>query len=129
MPDNPVLKLLQKPFGIFYDLDLPNRQVLNYPPFTRIIKMELRHPNQMFLESQAEVIRNIFLISFGDALLGPEYPYITRLRNEYRQVAIFKIPRTASVDKVRKILAERIDFYYSNAPQKTLRILVDVDPG
>ncbi|MEY3442343.1 MAG: primosomal protein [Bacteroidota bacterium] len=129
MPDNPVLKLLQKPFGIFYDLDLPNRQLLNYPPFTRIIKMELRHPNQMFLESQAEVIRNIFLISFGDALLGPEYPYITRLRNEYRQVAIFKIPRTASVDKVRKILAERIDFYYSNAPQKTLRILVDVDPG
>lgn len=128
MPDNPVLKLLQKPFGIFYDLELQNRQLLNYPPYTRLIRMELRHKNQIFLESQAEIIRNIFLVSFGESLLGPEYPYITRLRNEYRQVALFKIPRNASVDKVRKVLAERIDFYYRNAPLKTLRILVDVDP-
>jgi primosomal protein N' (replication factor Y) (superfamily II helicase) len=129
MPDNPVLRLLQQPYGIFYDLEMQNRQLLNYPPYTRVIRMELRHKNQMFLESQAEVIRNIFLISFGDALLGPEYPYITRLRNEYRQVALFKIPRNASVDKVRKVLAERIDFYYRNAPQKTLRIIIDVDPA
>ncbi|MFM2374921.1 MAG: hypothetical protein RLZZ165_17 [Bacteroidota bacterium] len=128
MPDNPVLRLLQKPFGIFYDLDLQNRQTLKYPPYSRIIKMELRHRNQLFLESQAEAIRKIFLVSFGEALLGPEYPYITRLRNEYRQVAMFKIPRNSSVDKVRKVLSERIDLYYRDAPQKTLRIIIDIDP-
>lgn len=129
LPDNPVLKLLQKPFGIFYDLELRNREPLKYPPFTRIIRMELRHRNQLFLESQAEALRNILLLSFGDMLLGPEYPYITRLRNEYRQVALFKVPRNSSVEKVRQLLAERIDAYYQAAPQKTLRILVDVDPG
>jgi primosomal protein N' (replication factor Y) len=124
-----VLKLLQKPFGIFYDLEMQNRQVLNYPPYTRVIRIELRHKNQLFLESQAEAFRNIMLSSFGETLLGPEYPYITRLRNEYRQVAMLKIPRTSSVDKVRKALAERIDVYYQAAPQKTMRILVDVDPA
>jgi primosomal protein N' len=90
--------------------------------------MELRHRNQLFLESQAEAIRKIFLVSFGEALLGPEYPHITRLRNEYRQVAMFKIPRNSSVDKVRKVLSERIDLYYRDAPQKTLRIIIDIDP-
>jgi primosomal protein N' (replication factor Y) (superfamily II helicase) len=128
LPDNPVLKLLQKPYGIFYDLEMQQRQLLKYPPYTRLISIELRHKNQMFLESQAEAIRNILLPSFGEALLGPEYPYITRLRNEYRQVAMLKMPRNASVDKVRKALSERIDYYYRNAPQKTLRIIVDVDP-
>ncbi len=129
MPDNPVLKLLQKPYGILYDLEMQNRLLLHYPPYTRLIRIELRHKNQLFLESQAEAIRNILLSSFGDALLGPEYPYITRLRNEYRQVALLKIPRNSSVDKVRIALAERIDMYYQAAPQKTLRIMVDVDPG
>lgn len=129
MPDNPVLKLLQKPFGILYDLEMQNRLLLHYPPYTRIIRIELRHKNQLFLESQAEAFRNIMLSSFGEALLGPEYPYITRLSNEYRQVAMLKIPRNSSVDKVRKALAERIDFYYQAAPQKTVRILVDVDPA
>jgi primosomal protein N' (replication factor Y) (superfamily II helicase) len=128
MPDNPVLKLLQKPFGILYDLEMQNRLLLNYPPYSRIIRIELRHKNQLYLESQAEAFRNIMLSSFGDALLGPEYPFITRLRNEYRQVAMLKIPRNSSVDKVRKALAERIDFYYRDAPQKTLRIMVDIDP-
>ncbi len=129
MPDNPVLKLLQKPYGIFYDLEMQNRLLLRYPPYTRLIRIELKHKNQMFLESQAEAFKNIMLSSFGDALLGPEYPFITRLRNEYRQVALLKIPRNSSVDKVRKALAERIDVYYLAAPQKTLRIIVDVDPG
>lgn len=129
MPDNPVLKLLQKPFETFYDLEMVNRELLKYPPYTRLIRMELRHRNQMFLESQAEALRNILLTSFGERLLGPEYPFITRLRNEYRQIAMFKIPRNSSVEKVRKVLSERIDFYYRNAPQKTLRIIVDVDPN
>lgn len=129
MPDNPVLNMLQRPFEDFYELEMPNRKQLDYPPYFRIIKMEIRHKNQLFLETQAESLRNILLTVFGKALLGPEYPAITRLRNEYRQVAMFKIPKNASVAKVRKVLAERIDFYYKHAPVKTLRILVDVDPN
>ena len=129
LPDNPVLNLLQKPYGLFFDLEMKNREQLEYPPYTRIIRMELRHKNQLFLESQAEALRNILLPTFGSALLGPEYPHVTRLRNEYRQVAMFKLPKNASVAKVRNVLAERIGFYYKHAPKKTLRILVDVDPA
>lgn len=128
LPENPVLNLLQKPYDLFFDLEMKNREQLEYPPYTRIIRMELRHKNQLFLETQSEALRNILLPTFGSALLGPEYPQVTRLRNEYRQVAMFKLPKNASVAKVRNVLAERIDFYYKNAPKKTLRILVDVDP-
>ena len=115
-------------FSSLYDLEAENRKLLHYPPFARLIRIELRHKNQLFLERQAEAIRNILLPTFDNALLGPEYPHITRLRNEYRQVALLKITRTSNIKKLREILADRIDFYYRNAENKSLRILVDVDP-
>lgn len=128
LPDNPVLQVLQQPFGIFFDLESENRKQLHYPPFTRLIRIELRHKNQLFLEAQAEALRNILLPTFGKGLLGPEYPHVTRLRNEYRQVALLKITRGSNVKRLREILAARIDFYYRNAENKSMRIVVDVDP-
>ena len=127
-PDNPVLKLLQRPFPLFFNRELPTRRDLHYPPFARLIRIELRHKNQAFLESQAVAIRNLLLPVFGEALLGPEYPPITRLRNEYRQVALLKVSRKLNPPKVRDLLKDKIDTYYRTAPQKTLRIMVDIDP-
>lgn len=129
LPENPVLQIIQKPYHVLFDLEMENRKMLNYPPYTRLIRMEVRHKNQIYLETQAEALRNILLPTFGKAMLGPEYPYVTRLRNEYRQVALFKITRTSNVMGVRRKLAELIDTYYRQAPQKTLRIMVDVDPN
>jgi len=129
LPENPVLGILQKPYHVFFDLEMENRKHLNYPPYSRMIRMELRHKNQMYLEAQAESLRKLLLPTFGKAMLGPEYPYHKRLRNEYRQVAMFKIARNANVMGVRQALAELIDIYYRNAPQKTMRIMVDVDPN
>ena len=127
-PDNFVLKHLQKPFGPFFDFETTSRRELNYPPFTRLIRIELKHKNQLYLESQADAFRKLLLPTFGSALLGPEYPYVTRLRNEYRQQALLKIGRNMNVAKLRGVLKELIDTYYRNAPQKTLRVIVDVDP-
>lgn len=128
MPDSYVLQLLQKDYRLFYERELSIREICHYPPFTRLIRMELRHKNQMFLESQAVSLRNLLTPVFGGAMLGPEYPQVTRLRGEYRQQILFKIGRTTDTRAVRKILYEKMDAYYRDAPQKTLRIVVDVDP-
>lgn len=128
MPDNYVLRLLQQDFEIFYEKELPIRRDCHYPPYTRLIRMEIRHKNQLFLESQAELLRLELMPVFKSAMLGPEYPYITRLRGEYRQQILFKIGRTTNTKAVREVLKERIDNYFAKAPKKTLRIFVDVDP-
>lgn len=129
LPENPVLQIIQKPYHVLFDLEMENRKLLNYPPYTRLIRMEIRHKNQIYLETQAEALRKILLPVFGKAMLGPEYPYVNRLRNEYRQIVLFKIGRSSNVMAVRRKLAELIDVYYRNAPQKTMRIMVDVDPA
>lgn len=128
-PQNYVLLLLQKDYQLFYEKELTIRETCHYPPYTRLIRMEIRHRNQMFLENQAVALRNLLLPVFGSAMLGPEYPQVTRLRGEYRQQILFKIGRTTDTRAVRNILYEKIDAYYRSAPQKTLRIVVDVDPS
>ena len=127
-PEIKVLKLLQKPFRRFFSVETPSRQELNYPPYTRLIRIEIRHRDQVFLEMESARLRAVLLPAFGDMLLGPEYPHVARLRMEYRQFALLKIPRNISPSKVKALLANCLDQYYTAAPQKTLRILVDVDP-
>lgn len=128
-PGNPVLQQLQGDFGHFFDMEMVTRNALHYPPYSRLIRIELRHRNQGFLDEQATALRALLVEVFGDALLGPEYPNITRLRNEYRQVALLKLGRKLSVPHVREVLKARLDAYYRQAPNKTLRVMIDVDPG
>lgn len=128
-PSNTVLQHLQGDFGQFFDSEIRTRSALHYPPYSRLIRIELRHKNQSYLDSQAIELRNLLVEVFGDALLGPEYPSITRLRNEYRQVALLKLARKLSVPHVREVLKAKLDAYYRQAPNKTLRVMIDVDPG
>ena len=129
MPDNRVLQMIQGDFRAFYEQELVNRKNLNYPPFSRLIKMELRNRDREFLESQAFFLRNLLIASFGSALLGPEYPPVAWIRNEYRLQFLFKLDRKLSVPKVREVLRKKIDEYYEKAPKKTVKIVVDVDPA
>ncbi|MCB9232227.1 MAG: primosomal protein N' [Bacteroidia bacterium] len=128
MPENPVLNVLQAPFVNFYNLELPQRNALNFPPFSRLIRIELKNKDRVFLEEETIAFYRLLAPVFGKHLLGPEYPLISRLRNEYRMQFLLKLPRSFSVNKVRSALSELIDTYYTRAPKKTLRIMVDVDP-
>lgn len=128
MDDNIVLQELQKDYGRFYEHELKLREKLNYPPYTRLIKIEVRHKDRAFVESEAESLRKIFYPVFGQFMLGPEYPSVARVRTYYRMVFLFKFPRDAGPKKIREVLRDRIDYYYSKAKAKTLRIMVDVDP-
>lgn len=128
VPDNFVLHSLQKDFRDFYETDLPIRRDLKYPPYTRLIKIEVKHRDVVFLGEEATRLQKLLYPEFGTTLLGPEFPPVARLRNEYRMHFLFKLGKQIPVKRVRRVLAEKIDQYYQLAPKKTLRIVVDVDP-
>jgi primosomal protein N' (replication factor Y) len=127
-PDHPVLQLLQQDFRLFYEQEVQFRQVLHYPPFTRLIQLELRHKDQLFLEQEVISFRKLLVEAFGNSFLGPEYPPVNRLRGYYRMVGMLKLARSANAKEVRENLQSVLDKYYSAAPEKTLRVIVDVDP-
>ncbi|RMG60465.1 MAG: primosomal protein N', partial [Bacteroidetes bacterium] len=64
-PDNPVLKVLQAPFDRFAWQELPGRQEIGYPPYTRLIRIEVRHPERSFIEQESLRLHNLLKPAFG----------------------------------------------------------------
>lgn len=128
MPDNVVLTSIERDFTEFYGREYPARQQLGYPPFTRLIRVELKHKDRNFIEAEALRLNNLLKPLFGANLLGPDYALIARVRNQYRMQFLVKLNKKVSPVKLRESIDKAIDQYYSQAPQKTLRIIVDVDP-
>lgn len=127
-PDNQVLLSLNEDYDKFYDATVHHREELLYPPFTRLISIELHHPEQTFIETEALRLNAIFKPTFGDFLLGPDYATIPRVRNTYRMHFLLKLTKQFSLVKVREALIQCVESYYHQAPNKTLRIVMDVDP-
>lgn len=128
-PSNQVLTLLQSDYSLFYEATVYHRQELLYPPFTRLIEIEIHHPLQSFIETEALRLNTFLKPIFGDMLLGPDYATVPRVRNTYRMQFLLKLHKTFSLTKVRHFILQSIDQYYQSAPNKTLRVLINVDPA
>ncbi len=128
MPDNPVLKALEKDFEPFFRSQLPERQAVGYPPFTRLLRIDLRHKDRDFILAESTRMLNLLRPVFGQNLLGPDFALVPRVRNEYRMQFLVKISKATATPYLRERLEEVVDRYYAAAPKKSLRILFDVDP-
>ena len=109
-------------------MELLNRDVAGYPPFSRLIRVELRHSERDFLEGEASAFVKLLKPQFQSIMFGPEYPQVARIRNLYRLYILIKISKNLSVIKIKEAVNQCIENYYHSAKNKTMRIIVDVDP-
>ncbi|MEO0899954.1 MAG: primosomal protein N' [Bacteroidota bacterium] len=128
VPDNVVLRSIQIPFEQFMSKEMPGRNQLFYPPFTRLIRIEIKHKDRSFLEVESKRMDKFLRPLFGKNILGPDYALVARVRNVYRMQFLLKVGKALDPVKVRTSMDEAIDRYYQEAPDKTLRVVVDVDP-
>lgn len=127
-PEHPVLNLLNHPYKEFYELEVNSRLVPAYPPYSRLIAIELQHQEQHFLEQEGKSFGTILIHFFKGFMLGPEYPMIARVRNHYRLQILIKIRSNISIKWIKETIQESIDHYYEKAPNKTIRFIINVDP-
>ncbi len=128
-PNNQVLSSLHSAYSKFYEATASQRKDLLYPPFTRLIEITLQHPLRGFIETEALRLNTFLKPIFGDMLLGPDYATVPRVRNMYRMQFLLKLQKNFSLSKVRQFVLSSIEAYYKAAPNKTLRILLNVDPA
>ncbi len=125
-PDHPILQLLEQPYEDFYTRELELRRVQAYPPFSRLIGIEVRHKDMTSVQTQAQYLGRQLRARFGEAVLGPDFPHLARLRGWYRQQMLIKIARGVNAQALRGKLIEVLHAYEEQA--KGVRLAVDVDP-
>jgi primosomal protein N' (replication factor Y) len=66
---------------------------------------------------------------FKERVLGPEFPVVRRIQNLFLKSIKLKIEKDASDKKIKERIQQLIDAFYSVPLNKSIRIVVDVDPA
>lgn len=128
-PEHEVLQWVKEnDFKTFFENELQHREEFHYPPFTRIIHLDIRHSQPEKARDAAEKLAAVLRHSFGNRLLGPEEPAIARVKNLYIRRIMIKADRNTDAAKARIAIANAIEFIRSAEGYKTVIVSADVDP-
>ncbi len=128
-PKHPVIGLvIENDYERMYELQIADRRKFNYPPYSRLVKISLKHKEPEPLNQAAAELARMLRKEFPKQILGPEYPMIPRIRNYYIKEILIKLRRdatlAASKEKIRTMLSE----FLKTTTHKKVRLVVDVDP-
>ncbi|MBK7797376.1 MAG: primosomal protein N' [Saprospiraceae bacterium] len=129
--NHPVVIDLQKSdFETFYKREIAERQKFNYPPFVRLIKLELLHRQVTVVELAAQNLANALIKEFGKMrILGPAEPVIGRVNNLFVREILIKIERNKEmIEHIKKQTQLEIARLHSQGGFSSVRVICDVDP-
>jgi len=128
--NHPVLRdVLHNDFSGFYQREIGERKQFGYPPFSRIIKITLKHLKLETVNRSAAFLGTELKKQLGERILGPAVPGIPRIRNKYLSEIMIKYPNNrVSGEFVKKLLKFEVEKMRLNPAHKQVEIVIDVDP-
>lgn len=128
-PDSEVLQRVKAHDYIgFYEEELLQRQKYYYPPFTKIINIYLRSKDAQAVDRAAVKFALALREIFGNRVLGPEKPFVSRVATWYIQSIMLKVESNASMIKVKTLMRELYERLAPDPDIKASQIYYDVDP-
>ena len=128
---NPYHTILQQVSINDYDSmfveQLEDRRVYKYPPYCRIIKLTVKHKDYNKVNEGAEWLATSLRHVFNANVLGPEFPVVSRIRNQYHKNILLKIPQNQSLVKTKSVLQKIKLSFSSTRDFRAVRLLINVD--
>lgn len=126
---HPVLNyVIQHDYTGFYDAELAERERFFYPPYSRLLKLIIKHQKIENATQAAKFLGNELRPYFGDAMLGPSAPPVGRVRNYYLMEILIKISRyNKKLHTFKKIIRDKINLVQAIPEYRRVMIIPDVD--
>ena len=122
-------QVLNHDFNSLFSTEVVERKNFNYPPFYRLIQLDIKHKEINKLEV---IVKNLALMlksQFGDRILGPETPLVGRIRTYYIKTILVKVEKEGvSINKIKNALASMLRAFGNDPANKGVFIQIDVDP-
>ena len=112
----------------FMELELLERMNFRYPPYFKLIHVNLRHSDENLVIQASKALAEALKQKLNERILGPEFPMIKRIQGMYQQEIKIKFEKTLSDKKMKEYLLALLDQFYKNVRYKKIKINVDVDP-
>ena len=132
-PQHPVIQqVLQNDFKGMYQNQIEERQSFSYPPFVQMIKITLKHTNFNRTNEGAEwfanALKEAFAFKKGIEILGPEFPLISRIRNEYMKDVLVKVkPSELSIHHTKEQIKRIETSFQSISNFRAIRVSYLID--
>lgn len=128
-PSHPVIqRVLSNDFSSFFNEQMAERKMFNYPPYVRMIRITLKHEIPSILDGGAVFLTNELKALFGRRVLGPQQPVVGRTHGKYIRQILLKIEKDASFGKAKELVSGLIGVFSGNPVYRQIRCNVDVDP-
>ncbi|MBM1107551.1 primosomal protein N' [Aurantibacter crassamenti] len=112
--------------GMFKE-QLYEREQYKYPPHNKVIQITFKHKDYNRLNEATEWFAKGLRNIFASNVLGPEYPPVARIRNQYLKHVLLKIPAGQSLAKT-KISIKRIEKSFNAIGSfRSVRVIYNVD--
>lgn len=122
--DLPLIRqVVENNYNQMYNEQLNERRLFNYPPFTQLIYIYLKHRDAAVLEHAAQKAAGLLRTIFGTRVLGPDRPAVARIQTLFIRTIILKIETSLSLNvvhahlrNIKQTMETSVQFYYDVDP-------------
>ena len=127
---HPVLRdVLNNDFRAFVQREMAERHAFHYPPYTRLIHLEMKHAKPEILNKAGDHFAKRLRPLLGEWLIGPAVPHISRIRGQYLLHFLVKLPKDpGKINYAKSKIQDGIAAIQSLPGCSGVRVNVDVDP-
>ena len=128
-PEHSVFDLIrQKDSNKIYDYLLEDRQKYNYPPFTKLILIDLRHRNEGKTDRASQFLSSILRKYLPEAcIFGPEKSPIARINLLYHYQILLKLPRGKSYYDYKDLVIKSLEEFDEVSAYQSIKKVILVD--
>ena len=128
-PDHPLIRtILCHDYEGMYELQSGERQLFKYPPFYRLIEINLKGKKEETVKSAAQTFAAYLENKLGDRVIGPDKPVVGKIQNFYLRRILLKIELNVSLQNLHEIIKTAQLSLLSHPEFKYLIIQYNVDP-
>ena len=128
-PDQPVYTYLQNhDYKGLYREQLSERKVFRFPPFYRLVVLNIKHRDFSRLETASRMLQEQLSRIFGNRCSGVLIPPVARVQNMHMRQIRLRIETNASVSRAKAQIVSTMAYVLAQPACKGTIIQPDVDP-
>ena len=120
--------ILNDSYPDFYNTQMLERKQYNYPPYSRLIQLRIKHKDVKTAMEAASKIAEYLQSKYSGWIIGPTPPIISKINNFYLRDILIRIPRNyKELTRIKSDIQQAINGLYQFQSFKQIRVVVDVD--
>ena len=128
-PTHPVFELLKKRDEVsIYNYFLNERKKFLYPPFVKLIMIELKHRREDKVNRASQFLSSILHKYLPtECVYGPEVASIARLNNMYQYQILLKLPRGKKYTAFKNLVKNSLIEFNEVKGYQSVKLIITVD--